>query len=871
MKLSFIKDTHKKENDHMLLQTKLSYNLSREVEGIREWYDELIGQQGVMKAKLSTKQLNIEYDREDNRYIKSLKKVEIAIMLTEGFLVLKGNLGCSYRPVFGGEFYLIDYKEITNGNFNMLGGIEFDLLFDNNNPISIDNMKLMLMQIAHRPDFVFNIGQFDEFMEVFRFYKKLSDEINNSATYPILHTSRPYNYLPVDSKALYDEKGSILSMYNGLETLYDSHDIIKGFKVPNYIYERFDNSLKDITLSLVDITIEYSDEIQRRIQRMSDNLFISDYLTVDEKNLKMLHEVDLLNMTKQKDELILSIIENTDVTEKYLNLYDMGQKIKIESIENSLRLINQGTTGASMRMIEYLIGDEPMPSESSIIIDKDKFISQEIKKSKTKESYIKSLNQSQKIAFLKSIDGSPVTLIKGPPGTGKTHVINAITQYITKELNEKVVISSQTHVAIDNVLDKLMENYDLIIPNRITRKRNKYSIEEIDKTLYRTWGSQISNHLTRTSYPNINTAIIEDIAKFKGLNEIQYSKNMKEDFSVIGATTTTTAIAGKKGLELFKDYNWLIIDEVSKSPITEVLRYLPYVEKIILVGDDYQLSPLLEFSKEDVKHLPSYDEDMFEKLETIYKQSVFSKTIKKAEKAGRLILLDENYRSLKPVLDAYNVFYNGALKNVRETFNPKVTQFNTNAILRNDKNTFFVEVLGGTEQDDYKSHSRFNMQEAQATAIVLKNILETLVAPHTITVSAIFPYAAQIALFTKNYKDLINRAKQVLKSFELDTVDAFQGRETDIVLVNTVVTRLDKKNFLIDFRRINVSMSRAKDKLVVFGSRNLERLEMETPEGGTRQYFRSIIEDIRKNGLYIQIDQKGEVVKNDRINSSKFA
>ena len=106
---------------------------------------------------------------------------------------------------------------------------------------------------------------------------------------------------------------------------------------------------------------------------------------------------------------------------------------------------------------------------------------------------------------------------------------------------------------------------------------------------------------------------------------------MKNEFSVIGATTTTSAIGGARGRTLLKDYfQWLIIDEVSKSPITEVLRYLPYVDKIILVGDDYQLSPLLEFTKEDVQQLPSFDEDMFEKLQMIYEQSVFSKTIKKS-------------------------------------------------------------------------------------------------------------------------------------------------------------------------------------------------------------------------------------------------
>ena len=109
----------------------------------------------------------------------------------------------------------------------------------------------------------------------------------------------------------------------------------------------------------------------------------------------------------------------------------------------------------------------------------------------------------------------------------------------------------------------------------------------------------------------------EAMSHFGGEQRFKYAEmSSSEDFSVIGATTTTSAIAGKKGLEVLKGYDWLIIDEVSKCPITEVLRYLPYVSRIIMVGDDFQLAPLLEFSKDDVKELPSYDEEMFQKLHT---------------------------------------------------------------------------------------------------------------------------------------------------------------------------------------------------------------------------------------------------------------
>lgn len=854
----------------MNLTLKLSYNRNRDIKGLEDWYNELLRQDNI-KCKLSTKKLEIQKDKKDERNIRSIRKIELTIALKTGFLILKGHLSNSYIHPFGGEFYIIDFKEITNGTFETQGGVPVTVIFDNNKPDGIDITMSNLDKISKDPSFIFNIEQFDEFMEVFTFYRKLSDEINNSATYEILKRTKPYYYLSVDVKDLYNEDNELLDSYSDLIPINDNEGIIKGYEVPGYIFDRLNNNLRDKTLRVINLVIGNGEGVIRKIQKMSENLYVSNYLVINDNNAKNMRNVELLNLIKYKEELTLTVIGDKDISERYLNLYDMGQKIKIESIDDSLKLINRGTTEASMQMIEFLIGDKKIPSATPTLANKKAFINWFTSKNINANKYMHELNESQKVAFIKAVDGSPVTLIKGPPGTGKTHVINAITQYITKELKEKVIISSQTHVAIDNVLDKLMENHDLVVPHRITNRRNKYSMEEIDKTLYKTWGSKINKNLERYSDQDLASRIIKKLSNFKGLEEIQYSKNSKEEFNVIGATITTSAISGRRGLEVLKDHKWLIIDEVSKSPITEVLRYLPYVEKIILVGDDYQLSPLLEFSKEDVKHLPSYDEDMFDKLETIYEQSVFSKTIKKAEESGRLVLLEENYRSVKDVLDAYNIFYSGALVNNREKVNPNIVQFNDNAILRNDKNIFFVEPLGGTEQDDSKSHSRYNIQEAMATATILEDIIKTVKSPQTVTISAIFPYAKQISYFTNTYKELINKAKKTFKSFELDTVDAFQGRETDIVLVNTVVTRLDKRNFLRDFRRINVSMSRARDKLVVFGTRNLSKLEMESPDGGTHTYFKNIIDGILKNGEKIEINQNGEVKRNERKHSSKFA
>jgi superfamily I DNA and/or RNA helicase len=811
-------------------------------------------------AKLSTTKVQIVPDRRDQRLIDSLKNIKIVLKKQdEGILILLGNLQCDHRPPYGGAFYITRVvNEVTE--YASVRGVSTRVRFATMDEPITDNRELepFMQELIKDKDFQFNIGQFDEFMEIFEFYKKLSDELNNNISYEVESQSKPYYFIPFDVKD-FDSEFKV--------EVKDQNGVLKGYRFDATTFVYLKNEIKEHVRELIDIHIKGGMEQLSRIRRVGeDNIYLSNTFNVSEKDVKNLKQFVVVNITIQKDEVVLSgeLKNEVDYEDEYscLNLYDMGQKIKVESIDNSLRLINQGATGAAAELLEYLIGDKKMPNNGTLeakltnmLLDKDK--------------YTYGLNDSQKKAFLMAIDGSPVSLIKGPPGTGKTHVINAIVQYITKELGEKVIISSQTHIAIDNVLDKLVENYDIVIPNRITNRRNKYSGNEIDYTLYRTWGRKFSEHNKRATNKKLAAAMEEAMSHFGGEQRFKYAEmSSSEDFSVIGATTTTSAIAGKKGLEVLKGYDWLIIDEVSKCPITEVLRYLPYVSRIIMVGDDFQLAPLLEFSKDDVKELPSYDEEMFQKLQSIYEQSVFAKTMDKAAAANRLVLLNENYRSVKDVLSAYNVFYDGQLIDRREEIRPDKVRFNVreNDIDYDGSDVFFVEVENG--QEAREGTSRFNLEEIAATEYILRDLMKTVKNPENVSVSAIFPYAAQINKFQKNNLKLINEANKLFKSFEIDTVDAFQGKETDIVLVNTVVTDSTQGNFLNDFRRINVSMSRARDKLIVFGNhRVLRRIKMKIAGGQERNYFGEIIDFITAKGQFIKYNG-GKVEHGNKSKSS---
>lgn len=64
-----------------------------------------------------------------------------------------------------------------------------------------------------------------------------------------------------------------------------------------------------------------------------------------------------------------------------------------------------------------------------------------------------------------------------------------------------------------------------------------------------------------------------------------------------------------------------------------------------------------------------------------------------------------------------------------------------------------------------------------------------------------------------------NAASRILMSLKIDTVDAFQGEEADIIIYSTVKT-CGNLSFLLDSKRLNVAISRAKENLIFVGKKS---------------------------------------------------
>ena len=117
---------------------------------------------------LTTNALSIEKDRRDARYIKTIRDIRIVYGLKSGgCLILGGNLGCSFVQPLGGEFFVKKAYIDEKTDFNSIKGVHTELVFSNN-PMSISEIQSLMEKIVSDDDFVFNLSQFDEFMDIFQ-------------------------------------------------------------------------------------------------------------------------------------------------------------------------------------------------------------------------------------------------------------------------------------------------------------------------------------------------------------------------------------------------------------------------------------------------------------------------------------------------------------------------------------------------------------------------------------------------------------------------------------------------------------------------------------------------------------------------------
>lgn len=463
---------------------------------------------------------------------------------------------------------------------------------------------------------------------------------------------------------------------------------------------------------------------------------------------------------------------------------------------------------------------------------------------------------NQPIAVRKALGNQQVLLIQGPPGTGKTTVIIEIIRQLAKE-GKNILVCSQTHAAVRNIIDKLtpledelsfisiendgeeeawgtgfdMEEYKQFLENnrqliQLLNDNEPLEKDEIAKLYnYNTKNSEkyLSYHYYILDYYNASKDLYQNADSILShlLDESEISGRLLESYRyqiqdvILGTCIGIGMNRNVRGMH----FDTIIIDEAAKANLAESLVPMRLGDRYILVGDDKQLPPytdrqmISDFVKENnVRgHSVLSDEEV---VKTISKSLFELYHDKMEEDSENVVMLNYQYR-MHPEIGNFisDVFYDGKVNMGENT----ISQFISLPSPYNDPIHFVDTDMRPENWEKRVGQSFANTCEANLICTELLPLIDQAGLPKETSLAIITPYSGQRELLKK----LLNGTGHYNSVY---TIDSIQGMEFDIVIFSFVRSFSKKYDrvvgFLDDMRRLNVSLSRAKKKLILVGNKS---------------------------------------------------
>lgn len=456
----------------------------------------------------------------------------------------------------------------------------------------------------------------------------------------------------------------------------------------------------------------------------------------------------------------------------------------------------------------------------------------------------KSLNASQRKAVAKALGSPDFALIHGPFGTGKTRtLVELIRQEVAR--GNKVLATAESNVAVDNLVERLADSGIKVVrvghPSRVSRALHDTTLAYLvtQHELYselrdlRVTAQNLAEKRDTFTKPlpkyrrglsdleilalsrrrrgtrGVPAKLIREMANWIKLNRLvqkayddarkieeRIAREIIEDADVV---LTTNASAGLEVVD-YGSYDVAVIDEATQATIPSVLIPINRAKRFVLAGDHKQLPPTI--LSEKAKGLSN---TLFEGLIERYPW--------KSE------MLTVQYRMNERLMEfPSREFYDGKITAAPEVKRITLSDLGIKCpdfgepwdeVLKPGNVLVFIDTSKSEnrfERQRRGSESRENPLEAELVKGVVEKLIELGVRPEWIGV--ITPYDDQ--------RDLISSL--LPEEIEVKTVDGYQGREKEVIVLSFV--RSNKRGeigFLKDLRRLNVSLTRAKRKLILIG------------------------------------------------------
>ncbi|KAL4617413.1 putative helicase senataxin [Arapaima gigas] len=279
-----------------------------------------------------------------------------------------------------------------------------------------------------------------------------------------------------------------------------------------------------------------------------------------------------------------------------------------------------------------------------------------------------------------------------------------------------------------------------------------------------------------------------------------------------------------------KPFSCVIVDEAGQATETETLIPLLYrCPALILVGDPDQLPPTVVSQKAKEK---KYDQSLMARLQ----KCLYSAAKENPQIRNPVIFLSQQYRMHPDICEFPSKYiYNRALVTDGETAQKRC------AVSWPFQPYRLFDVTDGREVKD--GDSFYNQKEVNLVLLMLRLIAEK----QNTRVGVITPYNAQKQRLLGAIRAEMAREENF--KFDVDTVDGFQGREMDCIIVSCVraSSELGSIGFLGNRQRMNVTITRAKSSLFILG--HVRTLKEQKDWG-------ALIDDACKRGTIIKTCEK---------------
>jgi ATP-dependent RNA/DNA helicase IGHMBP2 len=420
-----------------------------------------------------------------------------------------------------------------------------------------------------------------------------------------------------------------------------------------------------------------------------------------------------------------------------------------------------------------------------------------------------SLNDSQFDAVRFAMAARDLALIHGPPGTGKTTaVVELIRQAVRR--GEKVLACAPSNLAVDNIFERLLAAGERVVrlghPARVLPELREHTLDLLVEShsdvrtarklvrdafaLFRKAGKYTRAKPEPGARREMRQEAKDLLADARRM-EAQAVESILNSADILCATITglDSELLGQRSFDL------IVIDEACQS--TEPGCYIPLLrgQRLVLAGDHCQLPPTV-VSRDASEQ--GYGVSLFERVMDVYGTQV----------ARRLKL---QYRMHESIMQfSSREFYDSDLEadaSVSSHLLCDLSGVEKNAATESPVRFIDTAGAGFEEETEPDGESRLNRQEARFIGARVRELVNAGVRPEVIAVIA--PYAAQVRLL---------RQELDLPGVEIDSVDGFQGREKEAVIISLVRSnQLGEIGFLSDVRRMNVAMTRARRSLLLVG------------------------------------------------------